>query len=228
MKSDKFRLLFLTTLFIGFALSQVKGQTITITSPVTSGSYCAGANIYTWAPATPVTAFSPSALASSSSDNILPIELIRFSASCSSRDVKIEWITATEHNCDYFEIEKSMDGLSWLPIGKVQSKGESLTIRNYYLIDDAVTKDIAYYRLSQADKNGIKKQYDLIWNICSGREENGFLIFPNPSTDEFQFSMNVNAEKDGLITVTNALGEICATRSITLKKGSNIFPFNLV
>jgi subtilisin family serine protease len=58
----------------------------------------------------------------------LPVELLSFNANCvENNSVTLQWETASEHNSDYFQVEKSIDGKLWLPIEKVVAAGNSNT-----------------------------------------------------------------------------------------------------
>ena len=85
----------------------------------------------------------------------LPIELIYFKASLNSGNtVQIDWRTASEINNNYFTIERSTDGINFIPINTVTSKGvngNSTSMLSYTLTDSNVVAGIYYYRLKQTD-----------------------------------------------------------------------------
>ena len=43
----------------------------------------------------------------------LPIELIDFTGTLSNKQVKLKWSTSSEINCDYYEIERSSNGVEF-------------------------------------------------------------------------------------------------------------------
>ncbi|HEY0979138.1 MAG TPA: T9SS type A sorting domain-containing protein [Flavobacteriales bacterium] len=88
-----------------------------------------------------------------SSLEALPIELLSWTGKCDGDRVLLEWITATEQNNDLFTIERSLDALSWEPIGTVQGAGNSLNTLNYSF-EDRAPANMAYYRLRQTDFDG--------------------------------------------------------------------------
>src|SRR5690554_5511094 len=56
----------------------------------------------------------------------LPIELLSFNALVSGSDkVRAFWTTMSERDNDYFTVERSIDGLSWIDLGKVPGAGNS-------------------------------------------------------------------------------------------------------
>lgn len=91
----------------------------------------------------------------------LPVELLQFGASTESENVHLKWSTASELNNDYFEIEKSMEGIVFESIGKVKGAGTSQHIIQYSFID-ALSFPISYYRLKQVDFDGTFTYSDVI------------------------------------------------------------------
>lgn len=122
-------------------------------------------------------------------DGVLPIELIDFSAIVlANNTVNIKWQTATEKNNNFFEVERSIDGIGFETIATIKSKsldGNSLQTLNYEVIDENPQKDISYYRLKQTDFSG-KYTFSKYISISINKENNvSFIIFPNPNNGEF-------------------------------------------
>ncbi|MDW8203932.1 MAG: T9SS type A sorting domain-containing protein, partial [Cytophagales bacterium] len=92
--------------------------------------------------------------------SILPIELISFSARAIAGDrekVEITWQTAWERDNDYFEIEKSRDGIHFQSIARVLPKGNngsSNSLQTYLHYDEQPWLGKNYYRLKQVDFDG--------------------------------------------------------------------------
>lgn len=84
----------------------------------------------------------------------LPIELISFDGHLYNGDVVLEWQTATEHNNDYFIIERSYDGEIWNKIKEVDAAGNSTITLSYLVVDEDAKTGINYYRLTQVDFDG--------------------------------------------------------------------------
>lgn len=89
----------------------------------------------------------------------LPVELYSFEGSTIDGMNLITWSTASEHNSDYFVIERSVDGENWSDITKVMASGNSNTLINYSYIDNSFNRVINYYKLRQVDFDGVYKTY---------------------------------------------------------------------
>jgi hypothetical protein len=94
--------------------------------------------------------------------SILPIELVSFSARAVEVEgdggkVEVTWQTAWERDNDYFEVEKSRDGINFQSIARVEPKGNngfSNSIQHYVHYDEQPWLGKNYYRLKQVDFDG--------------------------------------------------------------------------
>lgn len=86
----------------------------------------------------------------------LPVELLSFTArQINENQVLLEWQTLSERNCDFFIIERSDDGQSFIETGKISGSGNSIQLRTYFISDHILfNRAVLYYRLKQVDFNG--------------------------------------------------------------------------
>lgn len=92
----------------------------------------------------------------------LPIELLYFEASEHERYNHLTWSTASEDNNDYFNIEKTQDGVIFYNIVTVNGAGNSNYQIHYEYDDYELNDNICYYRLKQTDYDGKYKYHNLI------------------------------------------------------------------
>lgn len=154
-----------------------------------------------------LTNFSTFTLGSASGDNPLPIELLSFTASCQNNNIILKWSTASETNNDYFTIERSIDGINFEIIGKIDGAKNSTTTKQYSFIDKFFPDDICYYRLKQTDFDG-KFEYSKIITVNNCNENPIDLsIYPNPSNGKFTLLFTGNRNQVGSIEIYNLLGK---------------------
>ena len=111
----------------------------------------------------------------------VPIQLASFNAVPDGQRVKLNWITANELNNDYFTVEKSLDGRTFVFIEKVEGAGTSSRILNYSTIDYSPWSGASYYRLKQTDFDG-NATYSKIISVDLGQTGAlSFNLYPNPS-----------------------------------------------
>ena len=92
----------------------------------------------------------------------LPIELLYFNADKYDRYNHLTWSTLSEHNNDYFSIEKTSDGFIYYDISTINGNGNSNNQLYYEYDDYDVDENINYYRLKQTDFDGKFKYSDVI------------------------------------------------------------------
>jgi hypothetical protein len=121
--------------------------------------------------------------------NPLPIELLSFNAQvCNSKEVCLDWTTASEINNDYFTLERSMDGIHFEPIGIVDGAGNSSALLDYRFTDQQPLSGTSYYRLKQTDFNG-EYTYSEIRTVTFS-SEGSISVFPNPFVSSITIASN--------------------------------------
>lgn len=143
----------------------------TLTGNTTSGTVTSSSN---------TSSFSPFAVASSSSGNTLPLTLVDFSARCTEQHVLLDWVTQTEINVDYFEVQRSANGQDFEALGMVEAEGNSRQRLTYNTIDNNPLMDENNYRLKMVDLDGTYT-YSAIEQVHFGRDQQQLSVFPNPA-----------------------------------------------
>jgi hypothetical protein len=113
-----------------------------------------------------VTSFSPFTLASSTSENPLPVELISFEGDCKNGNPLLTWSTASETNNAHFDVEGSKEGIQYQWIESIQGAGNSNIPQHYQLPVDNSLNRFKYFRLTQVDFNGNSSTYNPIYLEC--------------------------------------------------------------
>lgn len=190
-----------------WSIYQASGSSQTIAPPCNSNPTGWGnATLVASAPA--ITAPSGEQPCSTITCLTLPVELLKFFALPSGEGVVLSWATATESNCDYFAIERSMDMLNWKQIATVPGSGNSSGRKDYSYTDATPEKGITYYRLSQHDYNGQSRYFDPVY---AEQNDPGIIsssVFPMPSlTGEVTLAISGIAETDLHLEVRNLFGE---------------------
>lgn len=118
---------------------------------------------------------------------VLPIELASFYGENIGDKNYLEWITVSEYNTAYFELEKSRDGTFWEQLGTTTAAGLSSQMLTYSMYDNS-PYNLTYYRLITHDQDGTKQYSPVIAiHLDTTTEENISDVFPNPAVDNIQF-----------------------------------------
>lgn len=157
-----------------------------------------------------VTSFSPFTLASTTTNNPLPIELTYFEATEKGSQVDLNWETASEIDNDYFTIERSADGVNFEAIDKVLGAGNSSQAIDYKTIDYNPLNGVSYYRLKQTDFNG-EFTYSEI-EVVKFTSSSDITIYPNPVKDILNIE---GVQFDDVVSVYSIDGKIVFTGNVS-------------
>ncbi len=162
-----------------------------------------------------VTTFSPFTLASSSSQNPLPVDILTFNGENDGDHNRLEWITLTEVNNDHFTLERSKDAKVFSEIAQIKGAGNSWNPLTYHRKDYDISPGVYYYRLKQTDRNGKFSYSDIVAVKVSDSNEPGLLVFPNPTGNGVVNVMVSNLQADAEISVRNMLGQVVQSTSLS-------------
>jgi len=163
--------------------------------------------------------------------DIVPVEMLTFTASVNSSDVRLLWSTASELNNRGFEIERSVnDQNDFTTIGFVDGKGNSTEINYYSFIDEPQLSGVneIYYRLKQVDFDGTFS-YSYVVNVSYDVPADFVLKqnYPNPFNPSTAISYFVPKESFVSIKIYDFLGrEITTLVNETKSTGSYELLFN--
>lgn len=113
-------------------------------------------------------------------NTVLPIELKSFDVQRTGEHrANLSWITSTETNNQFFDLERSTNGDSWTVLGKMPGAGNSSTQLSYAFTDNSCPKEVCYFRLKQTDYNGDFK-YSRIVSLDGAEPERKITITQDP------------------------------------------------
>ncbi len=135
--------------------------------------------------------------------NALPVTLLEFKGHYVENDIVLNWVTATEINNDYFEVQRSADGINYQTIGVVQGSGTSLERRSYEFIDRRPFIGKNYYQLLQYDLDGKVNTLEekVFINVPAEGLDLSVIVFPNP-TDAKNINLRINSNSNELIKIS--------------------------
>lgn len=115
--------------------------------------------------------------------NPLPVVLTAFTAQAiQNRDALLTWATASELNSAFFEVERSLDGVSFVKIGEKAAQGTKASASGYTFTDASIgtrAQGVVYYRLRQVDFDA-KATYSPVRTVAFGPTVT-MSLYPNPA-----------------------------------------------
>jgi len=161
-------------------------------------------------------------------DEILPVELLSFTASGQNRQVTLHWSTASEHNSDHFEIVRN-----GIVREIISAAGESATTRNYTWIDREVQNDLTYsYTLVGVDLTGA---HETLGSVDATPAFDAYAVteyalhqnYPNPFNPTTTITVDLKEAGFVSLRVYNLLGqEVRSLINESLPRGSHMALFD--
>ncbi len=139
--------------------------------------------------------------------DVVPVELISFTANINNQSVQLNWRTATETNNYGFNIERCIDGDTWNNIGFVEGHGNASEPNSYFYLDGNVTgAGKIKYRLKQMDFDGNYKYSNEVEVEIVPSEFVLYQNYPNPFNPSTNIKYSVQRSTPITIKIFNLIG----------------------
>lgn len=114
---------------------------------------------------------------------VLPIDLLSFEGEAHQGKIILNWSTLSEINSDYFEIERSINGVNFKALEKMPSHHHSQQLESYVFYDIDLSEERYYYRLKMVDYDGFVDYSEIIAiDVRSSSIGEEIILFPNPTS----------------------------------------------
>ena len=134
---------------------------------------------------------------------ILPVELYSYNVKLKNNQVRIDWVTATEIDNEYFAVERSVDARHFEEIEIVEGAGNSNDFRYYSVTDRFPYEGKSYYRLKQVDFDGKTTYFDIkmVDNNEGYTDKHGLTVYPNPIMEHSRFTIGLDGFEGNTVQV---------------------------
>ena len=151
----------------------------------------------------------------------LGIELLDFVGKSNESQNQLFWQTASELNSDYFEVEKSENGIDFEKINTQKAANNSTELKNYTAIDARPFTHKTYYRLQEVDLDGTRTSSEIIC-VVTRTDKKAFDLFPNPALGSvnLHFYQVNSGNSSAFIRITNTLGAVVMRQEISIENGN--------
>ena len=158
----------------------------------------------------------------------LPVNLGALNARLVNQRVLLSWRTLSENNVAFFAIEKSGDGRTFHPIGRVVAVGSSSSMREYGFSDSTVADNKQFYRLQLVDKDNRFSYSNVVWLDPKGTHKTFVHLYPTHLSPSQPFTVQIMSEKAQSISMQLLTpdGRIIQEFSKRLASGTNTFLFH--
>jgi hypothetical protein len=160
---------------------------------------------------------------------IVPVELVSFTAVVSGNSIILKWITSSELNNQGFEIQRKFDNDKFLTIGFVPGAGTTTQSNEYNFITECLEQGTIIYKLKQIDFSGAFSYSDEI--LISNNIPDEFSLsqnFPNPFNPSTKFVFEIPAAGKVTLEVFDILGnKVAEVFSDYLTTGQHEITWNI-
>ena len=195
------------------------GSLLLTTDPLTTpGSYSIVIKATSISGVTVCTA-TPAAASLTVNGIALPLTLTELTADWKEQDVVLQWTTEMEQGTDWFIVERSKNGIEFMPIGSVKAAHYSSVRKSYLFVDTDPIERVNYYRLRMVDADG-RFAYSRIVNLRSASSPR-VNIWPVPFDQQLNLTYYSESNTNLELVVRDLAGRIVARDRSSLFKGEN-------
>jgi hypothetical protein len=154
----------------------------------------------------------------------LAANLYDFKGNLNSKEVQLSWKVLNNQFVNYFDVERSFDGINFSSVAVVQKDNSQSTYTSYSFRDDAgrFAGRTVYYRLRLTTAANTKTYSIIVRFIIPGSGKNEVSIVPNPVRDAIQVQINSIAENLVRIDITDQSGKLIHSSKGTARNGYNM------
>ena len=138
--------------------------------------------------------------------NPLPVELVRFEAVRQTDAVRLTWVTASEKNSAFFDVQRSLDGQAFATVLSTAAQGNSTQPSVYAGLDSKAPASRLYYRLRQVDLDGTVAYSTVVTVAGTDATLTELVVYPNPTAG--RLTATLPAASGRTYRVLNALGQV--------------------
>jgi hypothetical protein len=161
-------------------------------------------------------------------NNVLPITLLSFTARETGESVTLDWATIMEESFEKFVVERSSNGIQFNGIAEIPGAGKNIyDIKTEYNFNDSnPLAGFNYYRLKIVD---IDQQFEYSpLRAVKIQSSKKFWVHPNPSSGSINFYTNFDATQADRIVLIDQMGkeliEVPADNSGSVEVSGDIRP----
>ena len=158
---------------------------------------------------------------------LLDAEFIEFTANRKGENVNLKWVVTCEKVIDHFDIERSIDGISFMKVAEKAGPGASCKATPFSYSDNillAGNTNRYYYRITAITTNGYKKRSPLVQVII--KQSSTLVLSPNPANTRVYISLTTANETSSDVVILDGTGRVVIKQHQLLIKGYNSFSIN--
>ena len=158
----------------------------------------------------------------------LGCDILGFNASLNKGIAKLDWEAVCRQPVNYFEVERSVDGISFIPVDHILASDVLNQQVNYTDSDNlsGIISPYVYYRLKAVGNKATAKYSRVVKLYLSTIITPKIRLSPNPVVNSMLVSIDAAVAGNIQLKIYSGEGKLMKTYSSTLQKGQNTFTIN--
>jgi hypothetical protein len=152
-----------------------------------------------------------------------------FTAEQVGNEIALNWSTEVEFNCDYFAIERSIDGVNFEEMTREKGAGTTTGVMRYTSIDSHPVEGMIYYRIRQTSATGVNT-YSNVREVNYSESKPAPLTIdsfgPNPFESDFDVQYKLGADAVVRFEFSGTNGQLLHQFEVKETEGSHTFRFD--
>ena len=157
---------------------------------------------------------------------LLPAELLNIWANPTVDHIEVGWDVGSELNLDYYELQRSENGVDFETIAILDAVGTTQSEQNYSFNDYNVGRNKDYYYRYQSFDHDLYTEYSPIVNAKLSESEifaESILLYPNPTNGGLYIELSLELNSEIVLSVLNSAGQEIQSRELHGYGGNNVF-----
>jgi hypothetical protein len=162
------------------------------------------------------------------SGSLFSESLINFMLEPKDQQVLIHWSTTMNRDVEYFSIERSINGVDFSNISRINADPEKDDLAHYSYSDNFIpASNLVYYRLRQTFRNGKFVSHPLsAIRFKTDKSLSIETVKPHPFLHSFDVSYYIPKSGRVWFQIMDSKGLIISTKTFEAPQGKNVFIFH--
>lgn len=149
-------------------------------------------------------------------NGLLPVVITDFTALKNNEGVLLQWKSGVETNLKQYEVERSIDGVSFTKAGIINAQNKPVYNLTDVNLPDART---IFYRLKMVDADG-RFMYSKTVSVKLSSRNSAISIYPNPAVNEITVALQQAAQSNSIIKITDVAGKEVLRQKMTVSQAN--------
>lgn len=162
--------------------------------------------------------------------SVLPVNnLLEFRGALSGNNVSLSWKVENNQQAQFFEVQRSFDGVNFTTVGQVNKQPSKLLSATYAFQQDVDNYNpLVYYRVYLINADNSRKYSSTIRFSLAPAKKNTVTIFPNPVKDVTQLHVSAITNTRMRIEIFEPSGQRIFSQTALLQRGNNVVSLDIL